>query len=167
MTHSRTSVYSHSIIHPIYTCTCYMFTCTCAFSHILSSVVFHGQGRRDCVLRRPRKVSQSSGLTVFRSLKSSVTDGRSGLAVACSCCCLAAFCSTTTYCCCLLRSFSWLKKSSIFMPGGTASGLNETRLASEIPLLVGIQDANQRHLGEIQSLAEQVDSYQDIAVTGA
>jgi len=48
------------------------------------------------------------------------------------------------------------------MARGAADGLDERALRSQEPFLVRIEDRHQRHLGQIQAFAQQVDSDQDV-----
>ena len=48
------------------------------------------------------------------------------------------------------------------VPGRATDHLDQRRLGPEEALLVGVEDADQRHLGKIESLAEEVDADQHI-----
>ncbi len=45
-----------------------------------------------------------------------------------------------------------------------ADGLDQRRLAAEEALLVGVQDRDQRDLGKIEALAQEVDADQDVVL---
>ena len=46
--------------------------------------------------------------------------------------------------------------------GGAADGLDERAVAAEVALLVGVEDADERHLGQVEALAQQVDAHQHV-----
>ena len=46
--------------------------------------------------------------------------------------------------------------------GGAADGLDQRPRRAQEPLLVGVEDADQRHLGQVEALAEQVDADEDV-----
>ena len=46
--------------------------------------------------------------------------------------------------------------------GRTPDGLDQAALGAQEALLVGIQDGHQRHLGNVQALAQQVDAHQHV-----
>lgn len=48
------------------------------------------------------------------------------------------------------------------VPGGPADDLDEGALVPEEPLLVGVQDADEPHLGDVQALPEEVDPHEDV-----
>ncbi len=48
------------------------------------------------------------------------------------------------------------------VPGGSADGLDQRGLAPEEALLVGVEDADHRDLGQVEPLAEQVDAHQGV-----
>ena len=52
--------------------------------------------------------------------------------------------------------------AAIDVARGPANGLDQAALAAQKALLVGIQDRHQRHLGNVQPLAQQVDAHQHI-----
>jgi hypothetical protein len=55
----------------------------------------------------------------------------------------------------------------VHVAGGPPDRLDERGVRPEEPLLVGIEDGHQRHLGEVQSLPEQVDPHQDVELSQA
>ena len=48
--------------------------------------------------------------------------------------------------------------------GGAARGLDERALAPQEPLLVGVEDGDERHLGQVQSFTQQVDAHEHVEV---
>ena len=56
---------------------------------------------------------------------------------------------------------------SVDVPGGAADGLDERGLAPEEPLLVGVEDGDERDLGQVQPFAEQVDADQHVELAEA
>ena len=50
---------------------------------------------------------------------------------------------------------------------GAAHGLDERRLAAQEALLVGVEDADERHLGQVEALAEQVDADEHVELAEA
>ena len=51
---------------------------------------------------------------------------------------------------------------AVDVAGGPADGLDERRLAAEEALLVGVEDGDQRHLGQVEALPQQVDADQHV-----
>nr|BFE89063.1 hypothetical protein GCM10020093_116640 [Planobispora longispora] len=51
--------------------------------------------------------------------------------------------------------------------GGAADGLDQRRLRPEEALLVGVEDGHQRHLGQVEALAEQVDADEHVELADA
>jgi hypothetical protein len=51
--------------------------------------------------------------------------------------------------------------------GGAAGGLDERGLAAQEAFLVGIEDADEGDLGEVEAFAEEVDADEDVEVGGA
>ena len=47
---------------------------------------------------------------------------------------------------------------TVDVAGGTADHLDQRRLAAQEALLVGVEDRHQRHLGQVETLAEEVDA---------
>ena len=48
-----------------------------------------------------------------------------------------------------------------------ADGLDEAHLAAQEALLVRVEDGHQRHLGDVQALAQQVDAHQHVELAAA
>jgi hypothetical protein len=48
-----------------------------------------------------------------------------------------------------------------------ADGLDERSLGAQEAFLVGVQDRDQRHLGQVQALAQQVDADQHVVLAQA
>ena len=57
-------------------------------------------------------------------------------------------------------AYMWTSPGDV--PGGPADGLDQALLTSQEPLLVGIEDGDQRHLREVQTLPEQVDADKNV-----
>ena len=53
---------------------------------------------------------------------------------------------------------------AVEVPRGAADRLHERRLAAQEALLVGVQDRDERHLGQVEPLAEQVDPDEDVVL---
>src|SRR5690606_17171357 len=51
--------------------------------------------------------------------------------------------------------------------GRAADRLDEGRLGAQEALLVGVEDRDERHLGQVEALAEQVDADQHVELAGA
>ncbi len=49
-----------------------------------------------------------------------------------------------------------------YVPRGASNGLDQRALGAQEPLLVGIENGHQGHLGEVQALPQQVDPDQDV-----
>ena len=50
------------------------------------------------------------------------------------------------------------------MPRGAPGGLDQAGLAAQKTLLVGIEDGNEGHLGQIEAFAQEVDAHEDVEV---
>ena len=50
---------------------------------------------------------------------------------------------------------------------GAADRLDQRRLAAEEALLVGVEDRHQRHLGQVEPLAQQVDADEHVELAQA
>jgi len=59
-------------------------------------------------------------------------------------------------------SFGIQQHTPFGVAAGSSYGLDERSLGAQKPLLVGVQDRHQRHLGQVQPLAEQVDAHQHV-----
>ena len=51
---------------------------------------------------------------------------------------------------------------AVDVAGGPADGLDERGLAAQEALLVGVEDGHQRHLGQVEALAQEVDADQHV-----
>ena len=51
---------------------------------------------------------------------------------------------------------------AVDVAGGSADRLDQRRLGPQEALLVGVQDRHQRHLGQVQPFAQQVDAHQHV-----
>ena len=51
--------------------------------------------------------------------------------------------------------------------GGAADHLDQRRLGAEEAFLVGVEDAHQRHLGQVEALAQEVDADQHVELSEA
>ena len=51
--------------------------------------------------------------------------------------------------------------------GGAADHLDQRRLGAQEALLVGVEDAHQRHLGQVETLAQEVDADQHVELAEA
>jgi hypothetical protein len=51
--------------------------------------------------------------------------------------------------------------------GGAADGLDERALGAEEAFLVGVEDGDERDLGEVEAFAEQVDADEDVVLAFA
>ena len=56
---------------------------------------------------------------------------------------------------------------AVHVTRGAAGGLDEGGLAAEVAFLVGVEDADERDLGQIEAFAEQVDADQHVELRGA
>ena len=56
---------------------------------------------------------------------------------------------------------------AVNIAGGAADGLDKGAVAAQEALLVGIEDGHKRHLGQVESLTQQVDTHQHIEHTHA
>ena len=57
--------------------------------------------------------------------------------------------------------------AAVDVAGGAADRLDQRRLAAEEALLVGVEDRHQRHLGQVEALAEQVHADEHVEVAEA
>ena len=48
------------------------------------------------------------------------------------------------------------------MAGRATDGLDQRAVRAQEPLFVGVEDGHQRYLGQVQSLSQQVDAYDDV-----
>ena len=49
-----------------------------------------------------------------------------------------------------------------YVAGRATDGLDQRAVRAQEPLLVGVEDGHQRYLGQVQSLSQQVDAYDDV-----
>ncbi len=52
------------------------------------------------------------------------------------------------------------------MPGRPTGRLDQGGFRSQIPLLVGVENTHQRHLGQIQPFPQEVDPHQHVDLPG-
>ena len=86
------------------------------------------------------------------------------------------------YACCTLRRRSvseiapriesvitsaYMMTRPVDVAGGPADRLDERRLRAQEPLLVGVEDRDERHLGQVEALAEQVDADEHVELAEA
>jgi hypothetical protein len=66
-----------------------------------------------------------------------------------------------------VRWSAYITTSAVDVAGRTTDRLDERGLRAQEPLLVGVQDGHQRHLGQVQPLAQQVDADQGVELAEA